>query len=146
MMDSRSPAVALLVPYVVAGLLRAAPPCAVAASPDSVCKTRVYYVAADEVNWDYAPSGRDEAMGMDFDAIGKGYAEPGPHQIGRVNKKAVYREYTDDTFTKLKPRLPEDQYLGILGPIFHGEVGDTFKIVFRNNATHPFSMHPHGVL
>ena len=145
-MDWRSPAVALLVAYVVGGLLRAAQPCALAPSRDTVCKTRVYYVAADEVNWDYAPSGRDEAMGMDFDAIGKGYAEPGPHQIGRVNKKAVYREYTDDTFTKLKPRLPEDQYLGILGPIFHGEVGDTFKIVFRNNATHPFSMHPHGVL
>ena len=31
-------------------------------------KTRTYYVAADEVQWDYAPSGRDEAMGMPFDA------------------------------------------------------------------------------
>jgi hypothetical protein len=29
-------------------------------------KTRTYYVAADEVNWDYAPSGRDEAMGHPF--------------------------------------------------------------------------------
>ena len=25
--------------------------------------TRTYYVAADEVQWDYTPSGRDEAMG-----------------------------------------------------------------------------------
>ena len=33
--------------------------------------TRTYYVAADEVQWDYTPSGRDEAMGMDFDEIGK---------------------------------------------------------------------------
>jgi hephaestin len=109
-------------------------------------KTRTYYVAADEVNWDYAPSGRDESMGMDFDAIAKGFTDPGPHQIGRVNKKAVYREYTDATFKTLKARSAEDQYLGIMGPIFHGEVGDTFKITFRNNATHPFSMHPHGVL
>ena len=69
-------------------------------------KTRVYYVAADEVNWDYAPSGRDEAMGMDFDAIAKGYTEPGPHRIGRVYKKAIYREYTDATFTKLKAAQP----------------------------------------
>lgn len=109
-------------------------------------KTRVYYVAADEVDWDYAPSGRDEAMGMDFDAVGKGFTEAGPHQIGRVNKKAIYREYTDGTFTKLKARRPEDAYLGIVGPVFHGEVGDTFRIVFRNHATHPFGMHPHGVL
>ena len=109
-------------------------------------KIRTYYVAADEVQWDYAPSGRDQAMGMDFDAVAKGFTEPGPHQIGRVNKKAIFREYTDATFTTLKPRSPEDQYLGILGPIFHGEVGDTFNIIFKNNATHPFGMHPHGVL
>jgi manganese oxidase len=109
-------------------------------------KTRTYYIAADEVNWDYAPSGRDEAMGMEFDAVAKGFTEPGPHRIGKVNKKAIYREYTDATFKTLKPRSPEDQYLGILGPILHGEVGDTFKIVFKNNGSHPFSMHPHGVL
>jgi len=109
-------------------------------------KTRTYYVAADEVQWDYAPSGRDQAMGMDFDAIAKGYTESGPHQIGRVNKKAVYREYTDATFTTLKPRPPEDAYLGILGPILRGEVGDTIQVVFKNNATHPYGMHPHGVL
>ena len=117
-----------------------------AQSPSASGTTRTYYVAADEVNWDYAPSSRDEAMGMDFDPIAKGFTEPGPHQIGRVNKKAVYREYSDATFTTIKPRSAEDQYLGIMGPIFHGEVGDTFKIVFRNNATHPYSMHPHGVL
>lgn len=109
-------------------------------------KTRTYYVAADEVEWNYAPSGRDDAMGMDFDPVARAFTEPGPHQIGRINKKAIYREYTDATFSTLKPRSPEDQYLGILGPIFHGEVGDTFKIIFKNNATHPYSMHPHGVL
>jgi FtsP/CotA-like multicopper oxidase with cupredoxin domain len=108
--------------------------------------TRTYYVAADEVQWDYAPSGRDEAMGMPFDDVAKGFAVPGPHNIGSVNKKAVYREYTDATFTTLKPRRPDEQYLGILGPILRGAVGDTIKIVFKNNGTHPFSMHPHGVL
>ena len=109
-------------------------------------KTRTYYVAADEVNWDYAPSGRDEAMGCPFDEIAKGYTEPGPHQIGRVYKKAIYREYTDASFSTLKVRAPEEQYLGLLGPILRGEVGDTIKVVFRNHASHPYSMHPHGVL
>jgi FtsP/CotA-like multicopper oxidase with cupredoxin domain len=117
-----------------------------AAPPAHAGKMRTYYVAADEAQWDYAPSGRDEAMGMPFDIIAKGFAESGPHQIGRVNKKAIYREYTDATFSTLKARAPEDQYLGIMGPIIRGEVGDIIKIVFRNNATHPFSMHPHGVL
>ena len=108
-------------------------------------KTRMYYVAADEVNWDYAPSGRDEAMGHPFDEVGKAYTEPGPHRIGRVYKKAVYREYNDASFSTLKVRPAEDQSLGLLGPVLRGEVGDTIKVVFRNRASHPFSMHPHGV-
>ena len=108
-------------------------------------KVRTYYVAADEVNWDYAPAGRDEAMNRPFDALQKAYTESGPHQIGRVYKKAIYREYTGASFSTLKPRALEDQYLGLVGPILRGEVGDTIKVVFKNNATHPFSMHPHGV-
>ena len=109
-------------------------------------KTRVYYVAADEVNWDYAPAGRDEAMGHPFDALEKGFTDSGPHQIGRIYKKAIYREYTDDTFTTLKERSAEVAYLGLLGPVLRAEVGDTIKVVFKNKATRPFSMHPHGVL
>jgi hephaestin len=117
-----------------------------AATAPSAGETRTYYVAADEVNWDYAPSGRDEAMGMEFDAVAKGFTETGANHIGRVYKKAIYREYTDATFTHLKPRPPEEQYLGLVGPILRGEVGDTIKVLFKNNGTHPYSMHPHGVL
>lgn len=116
-----------------------------AAAAKAAGKTRTYYVAADEVQWDYAPSGRDEAMGMEFDAIGKAFTEAGPHRIGRVYKKAIYREYTDGSFKTLKARDADEQYLGILGPILRGAVGDTIKVVFKNNGSHPYSMHPHGV-
>jgi manganese oxidase len=102
-------------------------------------------VAAVEVNWDYAPSGRDEAMGMPLDAIEEPYVEPAARRIGRMYKKAVYREFTDETFTTEKVRPPEKQYLSILGPILRGEVGDTIRLVFRNKASHLFSIHPHGV-
>ena len=115
------------------------------AAPAPEGKTRTYYVAADEVNWDYAPSGRDEAMGMPFDSVAKGFTETSADHIGRVYKKAVYREYTDATFTTIKPRAAQDAYLGIVGPILYAEVGDTIKVVFKNNATHPYGMHPHGV-
>jgi FtsP/CotA-like multicopper oxidase with cupredoxin domain len=108
-------------------------------------KTRTYYVAADEVNWNYTPAGRDEAMGMPFDEIEKLYTEPAAHRIGSVYKKALYREYTDSSFSTLKVRPPEEQYLGLLGPVLRGEVGDTIKVVFKNNATKPYGMHPHGV-
>lgn len=65
--------------------------------------------------------------------------------MGTVYEKALYREYTDETFTTLKPRAPEWEHLGFLGPIVRGVVGDTIVIVFRNNASQPHSVHPHGV-
>src|SRR5512135_3212249 len=108
-------------------------------------KLRTYYVAADEVEWDYAPSGIDQAMGMPFDARAATYMVSGAHRIGRVYRKAIYREYTDATFAVLKPRPAEWRHAGILGPILRAEVGDTIRVVFRNNASHPYSMHPHGV-
>jgi len=108
-------------------------------------KTRAYYIAADEIDWDYAPGGVNKMMGMKFDGYSKVFTEKGPHRIGTVYRKAIYREYIDATFTQLKPRPAEWETAGILGPILRAEVGDTIKILFKNNATHSYSMHPHGV-
>jgi len=108
-------------------------------------KVRTYYIAADEVEWDYAPGGVNKMMGMKFDGYSKIFVERGPHRIGSIYRKALYREYTDETFAHLKPRPPEWESSGILGPILRAEVGDTIRVVFKNNATHPYSMHPHGV-
>lgn len=106
---------------------------------------RTYYIAADEVVWDYAPHGKNMITNEPFDKMEQEFTVSGPHRIGSKYLKAVYREYTDATFTQLKPRPPQEQYLGILGPIIHAEVGDTIKVVFRNNASRPYSIHPHGV-
>jgi hypothetical protein len=108
-------------------------------------KVRTYYVAADEIEWNYAPSGKDQMMGMPFEGLSKYYAEAGPHRLGRIVRKAIFREYTDNSFTTLKPRPPQWEHLGILGPLFQAEVGDTIKVVFKNNVRFPVSMHPHGV-
>ncbi len=108
-------------------------------------KTRTYYVAADEVDWDYAPDGVNKMMGMNFDGYAATFMQSGPHSVGKVYRKAIYREYTDASFTQLKPRAPEWEHLGILGPVLRAEVGDTIRVVFRNHATRPYSMHPHGV-
>ena len=107
---------------------------------------RTYYIAADELDWDYMPSGRDAMMGMAPRGYARFFAQHGPHYIGRVYRKALYREYTDATFAHLKPRPADEAYLGTVGPIIHAAVGDTIRVVFRNNGSHPYSMHPHGVL
>ena len=108
-------------------------------------KVHTYYVAADEVEWNYAPDGLDKMMGTKFMGYGATFMNRGPHSIGSTYRKAIYREYVDATFGKLKPRGPEWEHLGILGPVLRGEVGDTIRVVFRNNASKPYSMHPHGV-
>ena len=59
--------------------------------------------------------------------------------------KALYREYTDETFTTLKERPPEWEHLGALGPVIRARVGDTIVVHFKNNARFPASVHPHGV-
>ncbi len=70
--------------------------------------THTYYVAADEVVWDYAPTGIDETTGEPLGAEQAFWVERGAHKIGKVYKKAIYREYTDSTFSELKPRPPEN--------------------------------------
>ncbi len=106
-------------------------------------RTHTYYVAADEVTWDYAPTGMDQIRGIPMDSARPGLRLPG--RFRTAVKKAVYREYTDASFKTLKPRPAEWEHLGMLGPLLRGEVGDTIQVIFRNNATHPYSMHPHGV-
>jgi manganese oxidase len=113
-------------------------------SPESG-STRVYYVAAEEVDWDYAPSGKDGLSGHEFQGFQTMLMTSAEDRIGRVYRKAVYREYTDSTFATPKPRPPEWEHLGMLGPVIRGTVGDTIRVVFRNKATRPYSMHPHGV-
>jgi len=107
--------------------------------------THTYYIAADEVTWDFAPSNTNGVSGKPFGDEERPWVGQGPHKIGKVFKKALYREYTDATFSQLKQRPQEWEHLGFLGPLIRAEVGDTIKIVFKNNLKFRASLHPHGV-
>jgi len=111
------------------------------ASPPAGGLVRTYYVAAEETEWDYAPLGIDMMTGKPFEGTSAAYTQPGRNHIGRLYRKALYREYTDATFATRKQRPPQDEYLGLLGPILRAEVGDTIKVVFKNTASKPYSMH-----
>jgi hypothetical protein len=115
------------------------------ATANEGARTRTYYIAADELVWDYAPSGTNLSEGRPFNDVERPWMESGPHVIGRKAKKALYREYTDDTFSTLKPIAPQWEHLGFLGPLIRAEVGETIVVVFRNNTKFPASVHPHGV-
>lgn len=109
-------------------------------------QVRTYFIAADKVAWNYAPSGINRITGKPFDQTADVFVKAGPKRIGHVYLKTVYREYTDATFTRLKPRGPQWRHLGLLGPQIQAAVGDTIRVVFKNNLSFPASIHAHGVL
>ncbi len=108
-------------------------------------KVRQYHIAANEIQWNYAPSGSNQFLGAPFTPEENIFVGAAADRIGSTYKKAQYVEYTDATFTTAKVRPASEQHLGILGPTLRAEVGDTIKISFKNNTQHPVSMHPHGV-
>ncbi len=107
---------------------------------------RVYHITADEVVWDFAPSHPNNPItGEPFTREEAVFLREAKDLIGRKYLKAVYREYADASFRTLKPRAPEEESLGILGPTIRAEVGDRITVVFRNNTRFPVGIHPHGV-
>jgi manganese oxidase len=116
------------------------------APSSAVAAERIYYIAADEVTWDYAPSFPYNPITSEAFSEGESvYLGHAKDRIGKQYLKAVYREYNDTSFASLKERGPGEKHLGILGPIIHAEVGDTITVVFRNNTRFPVGIHPHGV-
>lgn len=103
--------------------------------------TRNYYIAAEDTVWDYAPSGQNliHCMGMPSPC-----PITAPWDTSHVFNKVRYVEYTDATFATKKT---QPAWLGVLGPVIRGEVGDTLLINFCNRSTSgmPYGMHPHGV-
>jgi len=107
--------------------------------------TKTYYIAADEVAWNYAPTGANGITGEPFGDTENVFVQQGPDRIGATYIKSLYREYTSSSFTRLKPVQAKWKHLGQLGPVIRAEVGQTIKVVFKNNTSHPASVHPHGV-
>ncbi|XP_046948495.1 hephaestin isoform X5 [Lynx rufus] len=110
---------------------------------------RIYYIMAEEVEWDYCP---DRSWELEWhnqsekDSYGHIFLSNQDGLLGSRYKKAVFREYTDGTFKIPRPRTGPEEHLGILGPLLRGEVGDILTVVFKNNASRPYSMHAHGVV
>jgi hephaestin len=138
-------AVVLLVASVWVALSDRGPSDAGAPAPVPA-QTRVYYIAADHVQWNYAPDGRNDITGQPFDDTANTFVQAGPDRIGSTYVKSLYREYTDASFSRLKPRPAAWEHLGFLGPVIHAQVGDKVRIVFKNNLDRPVSIHMHGLL
>ncbi|XP_075404832.1 ferroxidase HEPHL1 [Tenrec ecaudatus] len=110
---------------------------------------RTFYIAAEEVEWDYAPNKNWEFEKQHLDARGERHGDifmnHTENWIGSQYKKVVYREYTNGEFVEIKARRPREQHLELLGPMIHAEVGDSILIIFKNKASRPYSISAQGV-
>jgi FtsP/CotA-like multicopper oxidase with cupredoxin domain len=96
-------------------------------------RVRHYYLQAEDVTWNFAPSDRNLIHGGPI---------PFPWTNSHIFEKTRYIEYTDRTFSRVKP---QPVWLGVLGPIIRAEVGDTVVVHFRNAAhSGSYGIHPHG--
>lgn len=102
------------------------------ASPTQATE-REYWIAAEKLPWNYAPSGRNLI-----------HPDNGLDVWGKTLTYTKYRYigYEDASYTT---PLPQPEWMGILGPQLRAEVGDTIKVHFLNNTDRPLSIHPHGV-
>lgn len=98
-----------------------------------IAATRHYYIAAEDISWNYAPSGHN---------LLNGNVIPQPWSLKLVWPKTRFIEYTDDTFST---RQSQPEWLGILGPVIRGEVGDEIVVDFLNRSSTAHDMHPHGL-
>ncbi|HKW44970.1 MAG TPA: multicopper oxidase domain-containing protein [Candidatus Eremiobacteraceae bacterium] len=101
-------------------------------------RERVHYIAAVEVTWNYAPLGMNAVSGKPLRPLA-------PAQIGWTYRKAVYREFTDGSFTTLAPIAPSERYRGLVGPTIYAEAGDTVVVHFKNLTTIPMDIAAGGV-
>lgn len=109
-------------------------PASPSAEPSSYTpRVRHYYVAAEVVKWNYAPSKKNQIHTEDS-------MSPWSDQL--VYDKLRYIEYTDDTF---KTKKDQPAGLGIFGPVIRAVVGDTLKVHLLNRTKQGVNMHPHGV-
>ncbi|NXY24815.1 HPHL1 protein, partial [Atrichornis clamosus] len=106
---------------------------------------RLYYIAAEEVEWDYASnkssapkiyniSSNEERYSKQKTVVGTGHT----HSGGQTLKHHFIK-------LALKAALTTGIFCLNLGPLLHAEVGESVLIVFKNKASRPYSITAHGV-
>ncbi|CAL8396368.1 unnamed protein product [Boreogadus saida] len=114
---------------------------------ETMLRSSTYYIAAMETTWDYSPN-RTWEQGLFTDlnhSPGKAFLDKQGGFIGSRYKKVVYRQFTNDKFIRQMDRPADMEHLGVMGPMMHGIVGQRVKVIFKNMASRPYSIHAHGV-
>ncbi|NXC71598.1 HPHL1 protein, partial [Anhinga anhinga] len=93
---------------------------------------RLYYIAAEEVEWDYASNKSSAPKIYNISSN-----EERPRLLSWAKLLEVCKIQKRALFTSV--------FCFNLGPLLHAEVGDSVLIVFKNKADRPYSISAHGV-
>ncbi|NXX70111.1 HEPH protein, partial [Spizella passerina] len=123
---------------------------------------RTFYIAAEELLWDYAPDrswererhnhsaqSGDEHLGILGKDLCTGFTFPSYRNGGGALKLQnwgclLLTSATLDTASRQPWEVEE--HFALSSPFLWAEVGDIVNVVFKNNASRPYSIHAHGVL
>uniref|UniRef100_A0A8D3DD54 Coagulation factor VIII, procoagulant component n=1 Tax=Scophthalmus maximus TaxID=52904 RepID=A0A8D3DD54_SCOMX len=92
---------------------------------------RTYYIAAEEISWDYGIRKPHQEM------------RRGMRKFLPEYKKVVFQAYKGEDFLNPIPRGELQEHLGIMGPFIRAEINDL--VIFKNKASRPYSFHLQGV-
>ncbi|KAI9316873.1 Cupredoxin [Dichotomocladium elegans] len=102
---------------------------------------RHYYIAAEEITWDYAPTNHDNLHDLPLEmSPARFYTDNNATRIGKVYRKAMFRQYRDPQFERMTSR---DPFMGFIGPIIRAESNDRIYVTLYNKASRPYSLHPY---
>lgn len=109
-------------------------------SNNALAATQTYFIAIEEIEWEYFPSTDQPAV--ELDKSQRTSTNSSANRVGTRYRKVIYRGYIDESFTTVSPQ-PAAQ--GILGPTLRVQVGDTLNVVLRNNAARPYTIAIQGL-
>ncbi|NXF50177.1 HPHL1 protein, partial [Oceanites oceanicus] len=99
---------------------------------------RLYYIAAEEMEWDYASNKSSAPKIYNVSSNEERY----PRQKMLVG---MGHSYSGGETLKHPFMKPASIFCFHLGPLLHAEVGDSVLIVFKNKASRPYSISAHGI-
>ncbi|KAF3693960.1 Coagulation factor VIII Antihemophilic factor [Channa argus] len=103
-----------------------------------VSRNHVYYIAAEEITWDYG-------IRKPHQLIKPREMDRGIRKFLPEYKKVVFRAYMGENFQRPVSRGELDEHLGIMGPFIRAETNELITVIFKNKASRPYSFHLQGV-
>ncbi|NWT53769.1 HPHL1 protein, partial [Erythrocercus mccallii] len=103
---------------------------------------RLYYIAAEEVEWDYASNKSSAPKIYNISS----YEERCRRENRFLPLPSCWESIQPVQHTAAREKaLITGIFCLNLGPLLHAEVGDSVLIVFKNKASRPYSISAHGI-